>query len=233
MNELILYQKKDGYRYNSDTNFLYYFIRSFGLSGEVLDVGCGCGILGLLVKRDFEKCSVTLLDIMEQNIKISQKNAKENGLEVNFLNVDYQAYTSEQRYDFIISNPPFYHDGVKKSQNEHIRVSRYSENLPLKNFIKKSYDILKDKGYFYFCYDAQMLPNVLCELKNANFNAQNILFIYPTNKKNASLVVIRARKNAKATCKIEPSIIASDENGYTKKAKEIFELINTKAKDLS
>ena len=51
MGELELYQLENGYRYNSDTLFLYDFIAD-KIRGESLAVGCGCGVLGLLVARD-------------------------------------------------------------------------------------------------------------------------------------------------------------------------------------
>ena len=38
---MIITQPKNGYRYNSDTMFLYDFIREGGVRGEVLEVGCG------------------------------------------------------------------------------------------------------------------------------------------------------------------------------------------------
>lgn len=48
---MLLSQLKDGYRYNSDSIFLYDFIKKRGFKGVVLDVGCGCGIVGALLKK--------------------------------------------------------------------------------------------------------------------------------------------------------------------------------------
>ena len=128
---MIITQPKNGYRYNSDTMFLYDFIREGGVRGEVLDAGCGSGILGLLLKRDFPKISLSLLDILEANVNLAAANASQNGLKAEFITADFAKFKSEKRFDLIVSNPPFYHDGVKKSENEHLRTSRYSENLPL------------------------------------------------------------------------------------------------------
>ena len=57
-----IYQLKDGYRYNSDSVFLYNFIREFGVFGDVLDVGAGSGVVGFLLKRDFANINLTSLD---------------------------------------------------------------------------------------------------------------------------------------------------------------------------
>lgn len=113
---MIITQSKNGYRYNSDTMFLYDFIREGGARGEVLDAGCGSGVLGLLLKRDFPKISLSLLDILEANVNLAATNASQNGLEAEFITADFAKFKSEKRFDLIVSNPPFYHDGVKKAK---------------------------------------------------------------------------------------------------------------------
>ena len=50
-----LFQPKNGYCYNSDTMFLYDFTTKFNIKGDVLDVGGGCGVLGLLIKEILKK----------------------------------------------------------------------------------------------------------------------------------------------------------------------------------
>lgn len=233
MNELTLCQLKDGYRYNSDSLFLYWFISSFTCKGDVLDIGCGCGILGLLIKRDFDKCSVDMVDIQKQNVLISQKNAKLNSLHVEIKESNFLDLDESKRYDILISNPPFYHDGAKKSENLQIAMSRYSENLPLLEFIKKSFRLLKPKGYIYFCYDAKQLQSVLNALKEANFGTEDICFLHPKSDKKATLALFRARKNSKALCNILPPFVVNDESGYTKKAKDVFKKANTLSKSLN
>mgnify|MGYP003614829363 FL=1 len=57
---MVLYQSTNGYCYNSDTHFLYNFIvenlkKYKNIKGELLDIGSGSGILGLLVAKNFEK----------------------------------------------------------------------------------------------------------------------------------------------------------------------------------
>ena len=149
---MILAQLENGYRYNSDTLVLYDFIcASFGeISGRVLDVGAGCGILGLLLKRDFKKIDLSMLDLLELNSEISSFNAKSNCLEARAITADFANFKDSEKFDLIISNPPFYHDGVTKSQNEHIKVSRYASSLNLKDFIRGiSLNLKPHKGRFF------------------------------------------------------------------------------------
>ena len=64
---MLLYQPLNGYCYNSDTHFLFNFIcknleKYKNISGELLDIGSGSGILGLLVAKKFSKPLDTTYD---------------------------------------------------------------------------------------------------------------------------------------------------------------------------
>lgn len=114
-----LYQYDEGYRYNSDSLLLYDFISKLNPKGKLLDVGSGCGILGLLLKRDFPSLELTQIDIQEQNIVLTKKNALENSLDSKVLQGDFLHVDFEDRFDVIVSNPPFYDKGSKKAKIFH------------------------------------------------------------------------------------------------------------------
>lgn len=225
-----LFQPKQGYRYNSDTLLLYDFISSFKPNGVVLDVGCGCGILGLLLKRDFPKISICLMDIQELNCQISTKNALLNNIETTSIFCgDFLEFRFEKKFDYIISNPPFYHDGGTQSEDEHLRLSRSSSVLPLDAFARKVTKILSNRGYFAFCYDAKQCDIVISSLLKHGLNVEDICFIYPKADKEASLVLIRARKNSKSLCKIHPPVFIYDDKQFSGRVQAIFERSQTKS----
>ena len=226
-----LYQKEKGYRYNSDTLFLYDFIASFSpKKGSLLDVGCGCGILGLLLKRDFECLEVSLLDIQEDNCSISCKNALHNHLNIHeVIHDDFLTYSFAKKYDYIVSNPPFYHQNTLKSTDEHLCTSRHSSYLPLEALIKKTSQILSNRGYVLLCYDAKQSDTLIHLLHQEKLKVENIRFVYTKLGAEASLILVCARKNSKTACKIEPPLVVMKENTFTQEAQAIFTKSQTKS----
>jgi len=225
-----LFQAKQGYRYNSDTLLLYDFISSFKPKGKVLDVGCGCGILGLLLKRDFPILHVSLLDIQFHNCEIAQANAKANALAIdNFTCKDFLETTFEYQWDMIVSNPPFYHKGGVKNEDEALFLSRHSSALPFEAFAKKVSKTLSNRGYFCFCYDAKQLDHLMVSLLGNGLNVEDICFVYPKEEKEASLVMIRARKNSKTLCKIHAPLIIYKGERISERVHAIFERSATKS----
>lgn len=217
---MILRQFKNAYRYNSDSLMLYAFIKK--LSANVLDVGCGCGVLGLLLKRDFPEISLYMCDILEQNCDLATKNAKENGIKAQIFALDFNDFDEKMRFDFIISNPPFYKENTLQSENLHKNFAKYSSNLSLKNFLNKASKILKPKGKLIFCYDARRINEVLFIASNLKFSLIKLQFIYPTPKKCSKLALMEFEKNSKKLCEILQPIAVNSDKSYTKEAKEIF-----------
>jgi len=225
-----LFQPERGYRYNSDTLLLYDFIASFTPKGEIIDVGCGCGILGLLLKRDFPSVKMHLLDIQAQNCTIAQANAEANTVAIeSFRCNDFLQTKFEHKWDMIISNPPFYHKGGVKSENDALFLSRHSNALPFEAFAQKVTKTLSNRGYFCFCYDAKQSDTLMASLLGNGLNVEDICFVYPKEDKEASLVLIRARKNSKTLCKIHPPLFIYEGDTFTPRVKAIFERSQTQS----
>ena len=74
---------------------------------KVLDLGCGSGVIGLTLKHFFPNSLVTLVDISEEALKVAESNAKTLVLDVNFIKSDWFSNVPIDKYDVIVSNPPY------------------------------------------------------------------------------------------------------------------------------
>ncbi|MEO1922937.1 MAG: methyltransferase, partial [Nautiliaceae bacterium] len=167
----------------SDTMFLYDFISKFNIKGDVLEVGGGCGVLGLLLKRDFPKISLSIIEKQKVMAEFIKKNIKENALEAEVIEGDFLTAEINKKFDFIVSNPPFY-KGTLKSENEIIKIARYEEYLPIKEFFEKVNALLKERGEFIFCYDAKRIDDII-KYMPVPLKITDIRFMHPRlNKKS-------------------------------------------------
>ncbi|MDR1614842.1 MAG: methyltransferase [Campylobacteraceae bacterium] len=223
------YQYEKGYRYTSDVMFLYDFARDFKPKGDLLDVGCGCGILGLLLKRDFPSVDLTLIDIQEEHIFLADKNKHANGLNAEVILGDFTEYKFDKKFDFIVSNPPFYHEFTKKSEDKRVSISRYADSLPLTSLLLAATKNLKFKGSFIFCYDAKQIENIFAACEHAKLKVCNIRFVYPKKDKDASLILVHVKKDSKSYAKIHSPFFVFDADNYSKKTKEIFTMADSRS----
>lgn len=219
---MLLYQPESGYCYNSDSVFLYDFISSFKPRGKMLDVGAGCGVVGLLVARDNPQVQLEAVEKQDTFVEYATINARVNKLKYKLHKKDFLELDENVKYDYIVSNPPFYHDGVTKSENEMLFNARYNINLPLKDFFKKISRILKPRSHFIFCYDASQFGLICSELDKVNMRAVDVQFVHPKKDRVASLVMVHARNGSKSLMKVWEPFISFDGDEFSDKAKKVY-----------
>ena len=129
-----------------------------------LDVGCGCGPIGLYIALQNKDYTVDMIDINERAIHLCNMSIKENNLD-NISVFKSDVYKNiNKKYDLILTNPPI-HAGKKKvyeiienakeylnKNGEILIVIRKDQGAKsLMNDFKEIYDfevIKKDKGFF-------------------------------------------------------------------------------------
>lgn len=230
---MVLYQSTNGYCYNSDTHFLYNFIvenlkKYKNIKGELLDIGSGSGILGLLVAKNFEKIKLNQCEIQKMFQFFSSKNSKTNKIDSILYEGSFEEIDFDNRFDICVSNPPFYHNDVIKSDNECLKIARYNDSLPLEVFIKKTSTILNSEGKFFFCYDVKQINEILILLNKYKFNLEALQFVHPKDSKDATLILVYAKKNSKSLTKIlKPLIVFDKNNEFTSEVQEIYKKSST------
>jgi tRNA1(Val) A37 N6-methylase TrmN6 len=230
---LVLYQPKNGYCYNSDTHFLFHFIcenfkKYKNIKGEILDIGSGSGILGLLVSNEYKKLNLNQCEIQNMFQFFSTKNAQTNKINTKLYSGSFDLIEFDKKFDICVSNPPFYHCEVIKSENESLKIARYNDSLPLEKFIKKTSEVLKSDGKFFFCYDCKQINEILLLLNRYKFNIEALQFVHPKVSKDATLILIYARKNSKSLTKIfNPLIVFDEDNKFTNEVENIYKKSST------
>jgi len=226
---MTLYQPDSGYCYNSDSLFLYDFIDKLNPKGSMLDIGAGCGIVGLLSARDNKKIKLEAIEKQKVFLNYAQKNADENGIEYILYHGDFTTYEFDKKYDYIVSNPPFYHGLSTKSENEMLKIARYDSNLPLQKFFKKVSQTLNPKSHFIFCYDAQHFGEICVELAKVKMKIVNVQFVHPKIDRVASLVLVHARNGSNSLMRVMEPFISFNADKPSQMATDVFIKASTKS----
>lgn len=96
-----------------ETEELVYWIESDCKRREfksLLDIGTGSGCIALSIKKKIKTLNVTGMDVSEEAIRVSNRNAADLDLEVDFIKCDVLRKAEEisfHDYDIIVSNPPY------------------------------------------------------------------------------------------------------------------------------
>lgn len=86
---------------------------------RVLDLCAGSGCIGLSLKSLAPRAQVTLADLSREALEVARMNAERNGAEVTIRHGDLYRAVGRDRFDLIVSNPPYIpHGEMAKLQRE-------------------------------------------------------------------------------------------------------------------
>ena len=76
------------------------------LSGDVLDLGCGWGAIGVSRARANPACRVVMADVNRRALELAKANLSRNGVSARCVESDGMAALSDLRFDAVVTNPP-------------------------------------------------------------------------------------------------------------------------------
>ncbi len=81
--------------------------RGTGNTARVLDLGTGSGCIAITLALELPGARVTAVDVAPQALEVARVNAQLLGASVDLLASDWFAELPEERFDFIVANPPY------------------------------------------------------------------------------------------------------------------------------
>ena len=226
---LKIIQNKKGFCFGIDSVLLSDFAKDMKDNSNVLDLGTGTGILGILLCGKTKLKKITGIEVQVEVADMAKRSIILNNLQEKFdiINDNIKNITEileKNSYDYIVTNPPYKKMDTGKINDSELKlISRHEVEANLEDFINISYKMLKDKGTLFMVHRPDRLVDILYILRKNRMEPKIIKFVYPNVNKEANLVLIKAVKNAKQFLKIEKPLYIYDEKGnYTKEILKIY-----------
>ncbi|MDI9520845.1 MAG: peptide chain release factor N(5)-glutamine methyltransferase [Bacillota bacterium] len=97
-------------------------VKAAKTGGRALDLCCGSGCLGISLKLLRPDLEVALSDISDKALEVTEKNARRLGADVRLLQGDLFCPHQGQKYDLILSNPPYIAREEMESLDPEVRL---------------------------------------------------------------------------------------------------------------
>jgi tRNA1Val (adenine37-N6)-methyltransferase len=166
---------------------------------RVADLGCGNGLVGLLMAHDNPACSVVGVEIQEGLIRQAARSAAANSLtNISFLRTDLknEPWTAEMgRFDMVTANPPYRKVGTGRLSPDPVRAAARHEILgSVDDFARAASNLLRDGAVSTWVFLAERVEDLKEAVSRNDMEPVRSRFILPRKGEEPSLVLLEAIK---------------------------------------
>ena len=217
---LICRQSRDGYRFSVDAVLVAHF--AVPKSGQqVLDLGCGCGVIGLILAHRHTDLAVCSVELQEHQAILARENGDSNGFAERFRVIQGDvcvigSLLPPESFDLVVCNPPYRKkDSGRINQDNQAACARHELTAAVEDFVCAAAFCVKNRGRVVFVYPAVRCNTLLSALQQQRLTPKRLqpIYSYPGSA-SARLVLVEAMKNGGEQCEIlAPFYIYERKNG--------------------
>ena len=193
-------------------------------SGKILDIGCGCGILTLMMAQQSKHAYIDALDIDEAACRTTTLNCNNSHWKdrISVHNGSLEAFcnTSAGGYDCIISNPPYFHNQLRSSESK-TSLARHASELNYDSLCSGVAQLLLPSGLFWVIVPYSERSGLLNAALGSGLFCKKTLNIYNTADSEAVRSFFCFCKEIILNVETEELVIKDGNNDYSEGYKEL------------
>ncbi|MEN8140295.1 MAG: methyltransferase [Thermodesulfobacteriota bacterium] len=214
---LVCWQHKEGYRFSLDAILLAHFA-PLPPGGQVLDLGAGSGVVGLMAASLEPTIKVISYELQESLLKLIRLNIKENSLEGRWTAVAGDVRSRQglvpEAMDLVLCNPPYGKLGRGRLNPGHEQaVARHELAGELADFVKAAAFSVKNRSPVAFVYPAAELTKLITTMADFRLEPKRLRLVHSYPGAPAKLALVSAVKNGGAELQVAPPLFIYQERG--------------------
>lgn len=212
-----------GFPLSTDSMVLADFV-TLPKNAAVLDLGSGCGTLGLLLCARNETCTVTGMELEEAAHAAALQNIERNGLAPRLSSIchDLRDMPPGMRdFHVCISNPPYFTGGAAHSRNA---SARREDSCTPKDLFTAASKALRWGGDFFLVHKPERLAELCCEASLSGLEPKRLRLIRHRPGAPISLILLSCRKGGKPGLQIDELCLFNTDGSPTVDYRRIYHL---------
>lgn len=191
-------------------------------SKRVLDIGCGSGLIGIMVAQRSD-AKITCVEIDTNAAVQASENAEASpwNKRIEIINCDINNYHPNEGFDTIVSNPPFFSDSLKCPGKERT-LARHDDTLTCSNLMECVSRLLTEDGQFSIVVPSDCMQKWCDEALYKGLSATRITLVRTLPHKPAKRALIEFSKKACIMAETTELILESSPGTYSAEACELL-----------
>lgn len=196
---------------------------------NVLDIGCGNGIIPLLLAGKTRGRHFTGIEIQHESADLARRSVEANNLtdRIDIVEGDIKNYKElfkASSFDVITSNPPYMINahGIQNPDSAKA-IARHEIKCDFTDIARAAAYLLKSGGRFYLVHRPFRLAELITQLKEFRLEPKRMKLVYPYIDHEPNMVLIEAQLDAKPNLIVDkPLIVYKEKNEYTDEIYDIY-----------
>lgn len=189
---------------------------------NILDVGTGSGLISLLLAQRFQEAKIIGIDIHLPSIQdaLANKNNFPLPHQLSFKHIDLIDFTTTQKFDLIVSNPPYFSTALLSHQS-HKNAVRHQIHLTIEQLISKSSALLTPNGKIALILPTNEMNSAIEMAKAHQLHTERVCYIRSFADQPVIRLMAEFSFNEIEEMREEQLIIYQEKNMYSEAYKNL------------
>lgn len=210
-------QSKDAFRLGTDSVLLAHFTNT-GRAKRILDLGCGAGVLTVLLADKAPLAECRGIEIQPESAAVCRENMMVNGHAPELIRTgdlrEHRVLFEAGYFDLVVSNPPYFAAGTGYTAPDSRRATAREENTcTMDDMCAAASYVLKWGGLFSVVHRPERLSELLCTMTKYAMEPKRLCLVSHKAHSAPNLVLVEARRGGKPGLTIEAPLILCNDDG--------------------
>lgn len=192
----------------------------------ILDLGSGCGTLGLLLCAKDENCTVTGIELSETAHAAAVENILRNALQSRLFSIceDLRSIPNQfpsGSFCCCVSNPPYFTGGPASKS---VPDARRDDNCTLNELFAAAAWATRYGGDFYLVHKPERLAEICACATGCGLEPKRLRLVHHNPHSDVSLILLQCRKGGKPGLIWEELCLHNADGTPTESYKKIYHL---------
>lgn len=209
LEKLQLYQCDHLPKLGTDSKLLAQFA-TLHRRDAVCDLGCGVGVLGVLLAQRQKEAVLDGIEIVPESAELAAHNLRANGLSGTIRQADLKDYRQwaprPGGYDLVISNPPYFAPNTGKTAEGVRKTARSEQECTVEDLCAAAGWLLHPGGRFALCYRAERLAALFAEMEGNGIQPKRLQLVQHTPAHPPKIVLAEGIRMGRPGLKVLPTL---------------------------
>ena len=224
-NDFVLNTPPGTFPLSTDTMILSDFVR-LPKSAKVLDLGSGCGTLGLLLCAKDSGCHITGVELDETSHRAALENIYANALDQRMKSIcadlrSVSQFLPKGSFTTCVSNPPYFSGGFV---SQSLPLARQNECCSIDDLMAAASCGLQFGGDFFLVQKPENLAQLCACACKYTMEPKRLRLVRHRSSGDISMVLLQCRKGAKPGLIIEELTLFNENGAPTEDYRKIYHL---------